>query len=244
MAPGEELQKAAVLPFLPPGATFPRNGEAVPLLYGALRAVARPLLRGLFDFTVSGLDRLPPCGPLIVAANHHNYLDGVLLGAALPRKIAFLVMPRVYRATPLHPPFHRHVGSIPISLERPDPGAIKRALSVLADGGVIGIFPEGPFSREGRLVKGQPGVAMIALRSGAPVVPVAIRGTYEAMAKGAFYVPLPHPLTMRFGEPILFERIRRGRKISRAIREEITRRLMGEISRLLEESASPEPSRA
>ncbi len=91
-----------------------------------------------------------------MAANHHNYVDGVVLGVALPRPIAFLVMPRVYNASPLHPLFHRRLGSIPVSLERPDPGAIRRVLRVLESGRVIGIFPEGPFSREGRLVPGSP----------------------------------------------------------------------------------------
>jgi len=65
-------------------------------------------------------------GSFILAANHHNYLDGVVLGVAVPRPIAFLVMPRVFQATPLHPPFHRRIGSIPVALERPDPGAIER----------------------------------------------------------------------------------------------------------------------
>src|SRR3970282_1679637 len=118
-----------------------------------------------------------------------NYLDGVVLGTAIPRPISFLVMPRVYQASPLHPHFHRRIGSIPVNPERPDPGAIKRVLRALEDGGVVGIFPEGRFSREGRLVRGQPGVAMIALRSGVPVVPAAIEGTYEALAGRRFYMP-------------------------------------------------------
>ena len=95
--------------------------ERLLVVYAGLKRVLPPLLRHLFAFRVSGLEHLPARGPYIVAANHANYLDGVVLATALPRKISFLVMPRVYRATPLHPYFHDHVGSIPVSLARPDP---------------------------------------------------------------------------------------------------------------------------
>src|ERR1044072_2510030 len=86
---------------------------AVPLLYRLFREPLAPALARLFDFHVEGVEPLPSDGPVIVAANHHNYLDGVVLAAASPRPIAFLVMPRVWRATPLHPVLHRHIGSIP-----------------------------------------------------------------------------------------------------------------------------------
>ena len=227
---GESQAHAFPLP-----AEFPLRPEreSFPLLYRVLRGLARPVLQGLFHLQLWGLEHLPARGPYILAANHSNYLDGVVLGAAVPRKIAFLVMPSVYYSTPLHPPFHRHVGSIPINLEQPDPGAIKRTFRVLEEGGVLGIFPEGPFSLNGRLVRGQPGVAMIALRSGAPVIPVAIRGTYEALAKRPLHVPRPYPLSARFGAPLEFGRIRRDTKVPHAMREEVTRRIMGEIAALL-----------
>ena len=150
----------------------------------------------------------------------------------------FLVMPRVYRATPLHPPLHRRIGSIPVNLERPDPGAIKRVLRALDAGRIVGIFPEGPFSQEGRLVTGQPGAALIALRAGVPIVPAAIQGTYEALRARRFYVPRRRPLSVRFGAPLVFDRPRH-RTIARAEREDVTRRIMSEIAGLLHPASEP-----
>jgi 1-acyl-sn-glycerol-3-phosphate acyltransferase len=206
--------------------------DGFPPLYRLLRGLSAPLVRTLFRLDVTGTDALPASGPLIVAANHHNYLDGVVLAVAMARPIAFLVMPRVWNATPLHPAFHRRIGSVPVNLERPDPGAIKRVLRLLEGGRVVGIFPEGPFSREGRLVGGQPGVALLALRSGAPVVPVAIDGTFEALRGRPWHVPRPFPLRVRFGAPMTFGAAR-GPRRQRAERHEVTRRIMSEIGRLL-----------
>ena len=237
MASGED-SALSVVRQTRPAARQAAAAEAFPPVYRVFRGVAGLLLRGLFDLRVEGLERLPAGGPFILAANHHNYLDGVVLGVALARPIAFLVMPRVFRATPIHPPFHRRIGSIPVNLERPDPGAIKRVLRVLAAGRVVGIFPEGPFSQEGRLVGGQPGTALVALRSGAPVVPAAIEGTYEALRGRRFYLPRRRPLSVRFGEPIHFGRARHGR-VGRAEREEVTRRIMSEIAALLRTTPAP-----
>ena len=240
MATGDDSSTLSVLRPAAPVSSC-RPVEHFPPLYHVFRAVSGRLLRGLFDLRVHGIEHLPESGSFILAANHHNYLDGVVLGVAVPRPISFLVMPRVFRATPLHPPFHRRIGSIPVNLERPDPGAIKRVLRVLEAGRVVGIFPEGPFSQEGRLVPGQPGAAMIALRAGVPIVPAAIAGTYEALRARRFYLPRRHPLSVRFGAPLHFERLRH-QPVARATREEITHRIMSEIAALLR--TAPEPSAA
>jgi 1-acyl-sn-glycerol-3-phosphate acyltransferase len=200
----------------------------IPALYRLLREPVRRLLDRHFSFHVDGLENLPASGPFIVAANHHNYLDGVVLAAVVPRPVSFLVMPRVWRATPLHPLLHRHIGSIPLSLSRPDVGALRRALAVLADGAPVGIFPEGPFSVRGELEPGLPGVGMLALRSGAPVVPAGIRGTFAALVGRRAYVPRRHPLAVRFGPPRQF--VRMG---GRAARADVTRRIMDDIAALL-----------
>lgn len=207
------------------------DGAAEPLLYRALRRPVRAVLQRWFDLRMEGLEHLPARGPYIVAANHHNYLDGVVLGVAVPERIVFLVMPRVYRATPFHPHFHRHIGSIPLNLERPDVAALRGALGALEQGRVVGIFPEGPFSVRGRLEPGLPGVALLALRSGAPVVPAGIRGTFQALAGRRGYVPRRHPLAVRFGPPRVFPSARGAG--ARAARAGVTQRIMADIAALL-----------
>jgi 1-acyl-sn-glycerol-3-phosphate acyltransferase len=202
-----------------------------PPLYHTLRRPVRALLERVFGLTVDGQAHLPERGPYLVAANHHNYLDGVVLACVVPAPIAFLVMPRVWRATPVHPFFHRRVGSIPLDLDRPDPGALRRALDALAGGGVVGIFPEGPFSVRGRLERGRPGVGLLALRSGVPVVPAAIRGTYEALSGRRFYLPRRRPLSVRFGPPQRFTPSASSNP--RAARREITELIMADIADLL-----------
>jgi 1-acyl-sn-glycerol-3-phosphate acyltransferase len=200
-------------------------------LYRTLRSWLRPPATRYFPLTVAGAENLPPRGPYIIAANHHNYLDGVVLGLAVPEPIAFLVMPRVYRATPLHPPFHDRIGSIPINLERPDVGGLRRALGALERGAIVGIFPEGPFSVRGRLEHGLPGVGLLALRARVPVVPAAIRGTYQALAGRRFYLPRRHPVAVRFGTARRFHgEVTRGRPARAAV----TRRIMDDIAALLE----------
>jgi 1-acyl-sn-glycerol-3-phosphate acyltransferase len=189
------------------------------------------MLERFFGFGVDGLEHVPAGGPYIVAANHHNYLDGVVLSLALPQPISFLVMPRVWRATPLHPSLHRHLGSIPLSLERPDVGGLRGALDALAHGRVVGIFPEGPFSVRGRLEPGRSGVGLLAMRSGVPVVPAGIRGTWEALVGRRFYVPRRHPLKVRFGAPRVFGPTRTG--AARAARQHVTQRIMGDIAALV-----------
>ena len=205
-----------------------RPAPDFPVVYRLLREPIRRILDRLFAFRIDGLEHLPASGPVLIAANHHNYLDGVVLAAAAPRPIAFLVMPRVWRATPLHPWLHRRIGSIPLNLSRPDVGALRRALAALDRGEAIGIFPEGPFSVRGRLEAGLPGVGLLAMHSGAPVVPVGIHGTYAALVGRRGYVPRRHPLAVRFGPPRRF-----APEGGRAARAGVTQRIMDDIAALL-----------
>ncbi len=215
---------------LPANVGVTREPAAFPFLYQVLRRPLRGALERWFGLRADGREHLPARGPYIIASNHHNYLDGVVLAVTVAEPIAFLVMPRVYHASPLHPPFHRHVGSIPINLARPDVGALRRALRALEAGRVVGIFPEGPFSVRGRLEPGLPGVALLALRSGAPVVPTGISGTYEALAARPLRLPRRHPIVVRFGPPRRFAPDGAGPRSARA---SVTQRIMDDIAALL-----------
>src|SRR5205809_6778133 len=119
---------------LDPAVLRPGARRPLPLLYRLFRAPVRRLLERVFDLAVHGLEYLPRSGPYIVAANHYNYLDGVVLGAVVPEPIRFIVMPRVWRGTPLHPLSPPPLGSIPTNLEPPHPGALRRSLAALAPG--------------------------------------------------------------------------------------------------------------
>jgi 1-acyl-sn-glycerol-3-phosphate acyltransferase len=208
-----------------------REAPPVPFLYRVLRGPLRQALSRWFDLRVDGLEHLPASGPYLIAANHHNYLDGVVLGVTVPEPISFLVMPRVWRATPLHPMFHRNIRSIPIDLDRADVGALRRALRILQEGRVVGIFPEGPFSVRGRFEPGLLGVALLALRSGVPVVPAGIRGTYEALAGRRGYIPRRVPIGVKFGPARYFSGD--GSHGRRSARFSVTSRIMGDIAALL-----------
>src|SRR5437773_5161124 len=216
---------------LPASPRVGRVWSEFPFLYRALRAPVRGVLARWFGLHVEGTEHLPDRGPYLVAANHHNYLDAIVLGVSVPAPIAFLVMPRVWRATPLHPAFQRHVGSIPLQVDRADVGALRRALAALERGRVVGIFPEGPFSVRGRLERGLPGVALLALRSGAPVIPAGITGTYEALAERWGHIPRRSALRVRFGPPRRF--LPDGAHRRRTARQSVTQRIMDDIAALL-----------
>lgn len=125
---------------------------------------------------VIGLENLPRTGQFLLMANHVSWLDPPILGWLIPRRITFMAKEELFRNW-----FVRWVvagyGAFPIRRGEGDRQALREALKVLDSGAVLGMFPEGTRSRDGQLQPGQPGIAMLALRSGAPVVPVSIVGT-------------------------------------------------------------------
>ncbi|MGI5441883.1 lysophospholipid acyltransferase family protein [Streptomyces shenzhenensis] len=188
-----------------------------------------PLLRLVFRPRTEGLDHVPASGPAIVAGNHLSFSDHFLMPAILRRRITFLAKAEYFtgpgvkgRLTAF---FFRSAGQIPVDRSGKDAGqaAIREGLGVLRRGELLGIYPEGTRSHDGRLYKGKVGVAVMALRAGVPVVPCAMIGTFEAQPPGKV-VPHLHPVVIRFGTPLDFSRyagMENEKAVLRAITDEI-----------------------
>ncbi|WP_206442179.1 lysophospholipid acyltransferase family protein [Streptomyces boncukensis] len=156
-------------------------------------------MRGLWRPRVLGAWRMPPSGPAILAVNHTHLIDGPMLMGTAPRPVHFLIKREAF-VGPLDP-FLRGIGQLKVDRGRADRAVIGQALGVLERGGVLGIFPEGTRG-EGDFAALRSGLAYFALRSGAPVVPVAVLGSTDR--RGRLISALP-PLRGRvdvvFGDP-------------------------------------------
>ncbi len=178
---------------------------------------------------VVGLKNVPKRGPVILASNHVNLLDPPLLAIVLPRRIVYMGKIELWK-TPVIGPLYTLVGFIPVRRFEGDLAALRKAEKALRQNQVLGMFPEGTRSRKPGLGKGQPGTAIIALRSGAPIVPVAVTGT-EGVAVPRSFFRLTR-VRVVFGKP--FE-LPKDRRLSTELVEQCTERIMKEIAALLPE---------
>ena len=154
--------------------------------YRLMRRLVGPILRRYFRIRVTGLERLPRTGPVVLAINHRSMLDPILIGAVMPRPVCFMAKEELFRYPGLGR-LLRWLGAFPVRRGEPDREAIQHALRRLREGQVVGIFPEGTRSVDGRLLTLHGGTALLALKSGAPILPVAITGTERAMPRGAWW---------------------------------------------------------
>ena len=193
------------------------------------------LLRSVFRARVTGLDRFPKTGPVIVASNHLSFLDSIIISAMMPRRVAFLAKAE-YVNTPgirgkAMKAFFETVDIIPVN--RSDRSESLKALDIalekLNEGKVFGIYPEGTRSRDGYLYRGKIGVAWLAHMTGAPVVPVGLIGTDRLQKPGSNMV-YPHRFTIRVGEPMWFEKTRE--QMTGKQRRQTTNQIMDEIAQL------------
>ncbi|MFK0253627.1 lysophospholipid acyltransferase family protein [Streptomyces sp. NPDC090445] len=188
-----------------------------------------PLLRLLFRPRIEGLENVPAEGAAIVAGNHLSFSDHFLMPAILKRRITFLAKAEYFTGPGLKGRltafFFRSAGQIPVDRSGRDAGqaALREGLGVLARGELLGIYPEGTRSHDGRLYKGKVGVAAMALGAGVPVVPCAMLGTFEIQPPGK-KIPKVRRVTIRFGRPMDFSRyagMEGERAVLRAVTDEI-----------------------
>lgn len=184
-----------------------RQVTKAPVFYRVVRFLLRQLGFAYFQLRVDGLQRIPERGPVILAGNHPNVLDGILLLIVSPRPVRFLVTEEMF----FHPFLHwifEGMGCIPVYRTRTNNGdALRAAVDALGRGEVIGIFPEGTTSDLGRMRTVKRGVGLLTLRTGAPVVPFGVWGSAEAYPTGT-RLPRPRPITLTFAPLVSYGRTR------------------------------------
>ena len=172
-------------------------------LYTVTRTLLTPVRRFCWQVRTEGFENLPADGPVVLTPNHVSFLDSAFLLLVLPRRITF-VGKAEYMDDWKTKYFFPAVGMIPI--DRSGGSASERALAaagrVLERGELFGIFPEGTRSRDGILHRGHTGAARLALETGAPIVPVGIRGTREIQPPDAKLPRLFMPASIRLGRAI------------------------------------------
>ena len=172
--------------------------------------IGQYLLKGMLDLffiayhrlSVQGLDNLPDRGPFIIAPNHLSLADGPAVMAALPRRIAaqtFSLGTSEFFGGPLTAKLAKLMQVIPVDIESRLQGALLLAAYVLRKGKILCIFPEGGRSRDGNIKEFKKGVGIIAGELKIPLVPAAIKGTYEALPTGRNF-PRPALVTVKFGK--------------------------------------------
>ena len=189
-----------------------------------------PLIRALVRPKAIGLENVPTEGPAILAANHQSFLDDLVLPLVVPkRKVVFLAKADYFDKWYLRW-FFKGANVIPVRRESKSDSeaALRAGVQALSEGQLVGIFPEGTRSPDGRLYRGKTGVARMALEARVPVIPVAITGTFEAMPYDR-KLPKPGHVTLRFGKPLSFERhyeVARDRFVLRSVTDEIMYEIM------------------
>jgi 1-acyl-sn-glycerol-3-phosphate acyltransferase len=180
------------------------------MLYYVLHLVLKPLTRLLYRPVIEGAHNVPDSGPVILASNHLSFVDSLVIPLVAPRRVAYLAKAEYFSGTDVLGRLRRALfttlGAIPVDrgTARSAQDSLDAAFAVLAAGQAFGIYPEGTRSRDGRLYRGRTGVAWLAFRSGAPVVPVGLIGTEGIMPVGSRF-PRVRRVTIRFGEPLRFD---------------------------------------
>ena len=202
--------------------------------YWLVKAVLSPLLRLFFRPTVKGAENLPVSGAAILAGNHTTFLDNLIIPLLVPRRVTFLAKSDYFTGPgvkgKLSKSFFSGVGMIPIDRSggKASEAALATGMKVLTDGDLLGLYPEGTRSPDGRLYRGKTGVARMALEAGVPVVPVGLVGMFAIQPAGK-KMPKIGKVEVRIGRPLDFSRyagMEGDRFVLRSITDEIMYELM------------------
>lgn len=191
------------------------------MFYEVAKFICRAVLLVIRRWKIIGNSHLPPGQGMILIANHVSYWDPVVIGCAINRKIFFMAKEELFHI-PVLAWIVKKLCAFPVQRNGGGRASIKKALELLDKGNVVGIFPEGTRNKTGELLNPHMGAAMLALKGGVPLLPVAVSGTKGFCGR----------VKVVFGEPLYFDTPNR-RTFSRTEMESFSRTAMEEIGRLL-----------
>jgi cytidylate kinase len=197
-------------------------------LYSVCKAIAAAIMRAMFGLEARGTHHVPMTGPVLLVSNHSSVLDPPLVGGVAPRPLTFLAKAELFEV-PLFGRLIHGLNARPVRREGADAGALRVALRVLQGNGAVLVFPEGTRGAEGMLREPKPGAALLAVLSGARVVPVYVRGSGRAWPRGRS-LPRPAKVVVTFGPPLRFDRVAGAGK--KEYYDAVSRELMAAIARL------------
>lgn len=198
--------------------------------------IAGPILRTAFRPWVTGEENIPRKGAVILASNHLSFIDSVFLPLVIERRVTFLAKSDYYTTRGIKgwaiKTFLKAAGMLPIDRSggKASEASLRTGLSVIKRGEVLGIYPEGTRSPDGKLYRGRTGVARMVLEGGVQVVPVAMIDTEKVMPIGK-RLPKVRRIGIIIGKPLDFSRFE-GMESDRFILRSITDEIMYEISHL------------
>ena len=197
--------------------------------------VFRLMYATYFRWRVFNVERVPLSGPVILASNHASFLDPPLVGSGLHRGINYLARESLFRFPGIGW-LLRNWSAVPVDRDGGGAAGLRAILDRLMAGGAIILFPEGTRTQDGKLQPARSGIGLTVIKSNAVVVPVRVFGTYEAYGRH-IKIPRPHQVTVKYGKPRNFEKLRAEAKVCskprlKEIYQEVADEIMAAIAKL------------
>ncbi|MCC6233023.1 MAG: 1-acyl-sn-glycerol-3-phosphate acyltransferase [Verrucomicrobiales bacterium] len=210
-----------------------------PFLYWLGWTLSRWSIGLYFGRTEAGSEHVPASGPVILASNHASFMDPPFVGSSCGRPISYLARESLF-SNPVFGWVLRKVGAVPVDRDGASGKGVKTILDRLKGGDGIILFPEGTRTSDGQLGASRAGVGLVVLKSGAPVVPVRVFGTYEAYGRHV-KIPRSRRVSIRFGPPLMFSDLRaEAATASRARIKEMYQEVSDQILRAIASLEGPE----